>query len=234
MQTTEIKSTMSYLTINNHTLSHNFTFKVVRSSNFLSTFADIFIKQSYYLADKMEVNVGDTVVISLQNNDASKVDIFTGIVRSITSTAGEINLTADRRVVEDETFNETYNDTTLQKILSELITDLKFEADNPTYTQIVFRGKKSESLNRLLKDKHFFVDLEDYFVIRDTATKGNTYTVDNCLCSAKLNTVSILPVPQIDIDDVIVYQEQSYIIYHIVYDYQHKALMTLWLKPYSE
>ncbi len=228
----EILRNLAFISINNHDLDRNFTFKVVRSANSLISSANIHIKKNYFLSNRIQVNNGDQISISLQNNDDDKVVIFNGIVTSVSTTATTIYLTAGYRVVDDEIFDETYKDSCLGDVLPNLVSKLEYSYDDPVLPQIIVKGKKEASVSRLLQGKNYFTDLEQNLVV--SPDFGATYNVDHCLHHVKNNQAHIFPIPKLDIFDIIEFIKQKFIVKGIVYNYKSRAKMYLNLEKFNE
>ncbi len=223
----EIKQTSAYLTINNKHLDRNFRFKIIRSSHSLQKTASVYIKRNYFLANRIEVNIGDKIFISLQNNKEDKVLIFSGMVRSASTTAHEIHLEACFKCIKDEVFEETYKDTNLEKVLKELVSDMDYQAEDKSREQIVVQGKKELSLYRLLQNKYFYLNLKDKLVVLDEPKIGSNFIVDECLYFAKADCIAIFPIPQLEINDTVEYQGNKYLVDSIVYHYLSRSQMIL-------
>ena len=241
----EIKQTSAYLTINSKHLDRNFRFKIICSSNALQKTASIYIKRNYFLTNRIVINTGDKVFISLQNNKEDKILIFSGITKSVSTTAHEIHLEAGFNCVEDKVFSETYKDTKLEEVLKELLskgTDaysaefdrmskilpkLKYEAEGFEREQIIVQGAIALSTKRLLSDKYYYLNLKDELVVLDKPKEGASYIVDDCLYFAKADCIAIFPIPQLEINDTVEYQGNKYIVDSIVYHYLSRAQMIL-------
>ncbi|MGL5956786.1 MAG: hypothetical protein ACRC0X_09375 [Brevinema sp.] len=223
----EIRITRSFLTINDKHLDRNFTFKVIRSANSLITSASICIKRNYFLANRIEVQIGDKIYISLQNNNEDKVLIFNGIVQNVSASSSDIHIITEYRAVENIVFNETYKDTSLEKVLKEISSDIEYEASDFEREQTICRGKLEETLKRLLGDKYYYLNLENKLKVLDSPKKGKNYLIDDCLYFVKSGCIAIFPIPQLEINDIVEYQGQKYIVNNIVYYYLSKAQMIL-------
>ncbi len=142
-----IKRTQAFLTINDTHLARNFRFKVIRTSNSLVVSASVYIKQNYFLANRMEVQKDDKLYLSIQNNSEDKVLIFSGTVDSVSSTNSEVHILAEYRTAESEDFNETYKDTKISKALSVLAPNLKYDAADYELPHIVLQGTHTKHTN---------------------------------------------------------------------------------------
>ena len=236
----EIRMTSAFLTINDGHLDRNFRFNIINSSNFLQKIANIYIKRNYFLANRITINRGDKVFISLQNNMEDKVLIFSGIVQATSSTAHEIHLKARFDAMKNDSsdppiLNETYMDTSLDKVIEILCPHSDYQAQDKgkERRQIVVQGQKEPSLYRLLRDKYFYLDLNDKLIVLDKPKAGRNFIVDQCLYSAEANSITIFPIPQLEINDTVEYQGNMYIVRHIAYNYLSKAQMTLHVKNYE-
>ncbi|MGL4676451.1 MAG: hypothetical protein ACRCWI_02140 [Brevinema sp.] len=231
----EQKQTLSFLTIKKeHFDDRHFTFKVIRPSNSLITLAKVTIKRTIYKTKKTDAKEGDRLFISIQNNSEDKILIFKGIIRSVSDMGDQIHITAESRVVANEDFNETYKDSSLEKVIKVLVQKMIYEAVDKIYSQLICRGKKEDSLRRLLRDKHYFTNLDNYLIVRDDLKGGVTFVIDNCTYhdSVKSDSIPIVPIPQLEINDIVKYMEKQFIVRAITYDYLSKAQMVLHVVKY--
>ncbi len=223
----EIKKTSSYLTINNKHFNRNFSFKMVRSSNSLQKIASVRVKRDYFLANRVDVQVGDNLYLSIQNNLETKTWIFSGVVKSVSSTSQEIHIEAVYKCVDDSIFEETYKDTALKDVLGKLCSKLDYQASTTNREQVIVQGTKELSMYRLLENHYYYLDTKDNLVVLDAPKEGKNYVVDDNLYSAKAGCITIFPIPELEINDTVEYLGIKYIVRDIIYNYLSKAQMVL-------
>ncbi len=228
----KINQTYTYLYINGRILYRNFDFRVIRSAESLSVTATINIQRDYFLASRITVNTNDALEIHLQNHLDIKYTVFKGTASTVSYSDDMINIQAVFNIAENEDFNETYNNITRQRALSALVPNLKYLASNIEHSLIICKDKKENSLNRLLYDLYFWIDMNQNLVVKDSPSKGSLYIIDNCTYYINSTQITIFPIPSLEIDDAVEYEGKEYIVEGIAYSLSGACQMTLDISPY--
>ena len=229
--------TSTYLMLNNTQLDKNFRFNILRRSSSFVNIAEIFIKNDHFYGNSLSVTKGDEISISLQNDKEDVVTVFTGTVVRRIETNSEVLIEAHYRCIRNETLNETYMDTSLDKVVKILCPHLDYQAKDKgkEKRQLVVQGKKEFTLGRLLSDKYYYLDLNNTLIVLDAPKAREHYVVDDCVKNIRSNPcyIDITPFPKLEINDTVEFQGNSYIVRHITYNYLSKAQMTLGIEDYE-
>ncbi len=210
------------LKINGRVLKRNFYFRTARTANSLNSYAKVRIKKASFEADKITVNENDSLSLYIDDTE-----VFSGEVSHVSSTENEIAVSAVYRISGDSDCNETFNNITLDRVLSFMGVQTKYHADSKPHDLIICKGKKERTLKRLLEGLYYYMDIDRNLVVKNSASAGKNYIIDGCVCETNGSKISIFPIPNLEINDTVQLENTKYIVKDIVYSLESRYRMIL-------
>ena len=226
-----IKSCFSFLTINKTHLASNFNFKVKKEINNPTITAEITINNQYASKINLVPKVGNSCFVSIQNNNTEKTLIFKGKIINISFSPNKINITAYYNCVDSKIYEETFLKCDTKQIIDSFVSNIKFEATNHTNNRIVFKNTKAENLKKVLSihNMNYFINKKNQVVVMDHLQRKNAqqYNISNCIKSVESSKISIFPIPELEIGDIVISSDEQYFVTSINYRYNASIKMIL-------
>lgn len=219
----EVVQVFARLKHNGIILDRNIYYQIKKYLLGFNEMATFRIQKDYYKANEITIAKDDKIIFQLSTDGGSYIDVFNGVSTAVKESERFFIIEAENNVSLKESFQETFEDTSLSEILSKL-TNYELKINNIDFKKIILDATKKECIFNILQTAKEYLGSNIYYFYEDgkiiitEELSGKNYIVDDYTIIKNGSHITIFPIPELTLKDILTYKDVSYNLKSLIFE----------------